>query len=349
MSQGLMLEIKHLYKDFFDTHATSDVSLTIEQGEFFALLGPSGCGKTTLLRMIAGIESPTSGEIWFDGRRVDVLAPHERQFNMVFQKYALFPHLSVIENVAFGLKVKKVPSAEIPGRVKEALDLVQMSHLSYRDVTTLSGGQQQRVALARALVNRPKVLLLDEPLSALDLKLRLQMQTELMRIQRKLNITFIFVTHDQDEAMSLSDRIAVMNRGQIEQVGKPKDIYERPNSAFVAEFIGSVNTIPQSLQFSNVPGALAAEKNPFLVRPEKLKLTRSEVPAGIQGHRFPVIIQEVIFMGPITQFIVAPASAPDIRYSAVAPNGVGNNFEAWDHGDRATAFFAAEDGYQLEP
>ena len=238
-----MLEIEFLTKSYGPVQAVREVSLSIQEGEFFSLLGPSGCGKTTLLRMLGGFEVPTSGRITYKGMRVERLAPHLRQFNTVFQRYALFPHLSVRKNVSFGLEVKRVPRAEMSRRVDEALALVRLEELGDRSVKTLSGGQSQRVALARALVNRPQVLLLDEPLSALDLKLREQMQVELLALQRRLGHTFIFVTHDQEEALTLSDRIAVMNGGRLEQVGPADEIYKRPATSFVAGFIGTINIV----------------------------------------------------------------------------------------------------------
>lgn len=238
-----MLEIRNIQKRFGSQTALENVSVTIETGEFFSLLGPSGCGKSTLLRILAGLEAPTSGEILWKGQRIDPWPARLRPFNMVFQKYALFPHLSVFENVAFGLRLKKTPGAEIESRVSEALELVNLANFSQRLPETLSGGQAQRVALARAIVNRPECILLDEPLTALDQKLREHMQTELRQLQRRLGLTFIFVTHDQEEAMLMSDRIAVMNGGRIEQVSTPRELYESPSSLFCARFIGSMNEI----------------------------------------------------------------------------------------------------------
>lgn len=233
-----MLKLVDLNKSFSSHIALRNICLEIPQGEFFSLLGPSGCGKTTLLRILAGLETLSSGEIYIEKRRVDLLPPQARPFNMVFQKYALFPHMSVFDNVAFGLKLKKVPTDEIQGRVKRVLELVNMSEYGIRSPETLSGGQQQRVAVARALVNEPKVLLLDEPLSALDQKLREHMQRELRALQKQLGLTFIYVTHDQEEAFALSDRIALMNAGQVEQVSTAAELYENPKTPFVAEFIG---------------------------------------------------------------------------------------------------------------
>src|SRR5438067_4627159 len=228
----------------FGSHAAvDDVSLEIAEGEFFSLLGPSGCGKTTTLRMVAGFELPDAGRIVLKGNDVTEVPANRRPVNMVFQQYALFPHMSVYDNVAFGLKVKRVPRSEHSERVQEMLRVVSLEGLDRRRARQLSGGQQQRVALARALVNRPAALLLDEPLGALDVKLRKQMQLELKRIQSELGTTFVYVTHDQEEALAMSDRIAVMNRGRVEQIGAPREIYERPATAFVADFIGSLNAI----------------------------------------------------------------------------------------------------------
>jgi spermidine/putrescine transport system ATP-binding protein len=237
------VRLENVTKAFKETLAVDNISLSIEEGEFFSLLGPSGCGKTTTLRMIGGFEHPTSGSIYLGDQDVSELPPYKRDVNTVFQSYALFPHLDVAENVAYGLKRKKVPAAEIVRRVEEMLDLVDLPDMSTRKITQLSGGQQQRVALARALVNKPQVLLLDEPLGALDLKLRKQMQLELKRIQSEVGITFIYVTHDQDEAMTMSDRIAVMNCGHFEQIGAPQDVYEAPATRFVAGFLGASNLL----------------------------------------------------------------------------------------------------------
>lgn len=242
------LRISHARKTFVTpekthVHAIDDVSFTIAQGEFFVMLGPSGCGKTTLLRSIAGLETLDDGEIVLGDRRIDQLAPHARPVNTVFQSYALFPHLTVADNIAFGLEMEGMSKARVRARVEEMLALVQMSEMANRKPEQLSGGQQQRVALARALAKQPQVLLLDEPLAALDLKLRRGMQSELKRLQRTTGITFVFVTHDQEEALSMGDRIAVFNDGRPEQIGTPEEIYEKPASRFVADFIGETNFI----------------------------------------------------------------------------------------------------------
>ncbi len=237
------VELQDITKRFGTVVAVDDMNLKIRDGEFFSLLGPSGCGKTTTLRMIAGFEEPTQGEIYLHGQPVATVPPYKRPVNTVFQSYALFPHLTVAQNVAFGLQMKKVPRPEIERRVYETLVLVRLPGMAERKPKQLSGGQQQRVALARALVNRPQVLLLDEPLGALDLKLRKAMQLELKHIQEEVGITFIYVTHDQEEALTMSDRIAVMNEGIVQQVGMPREIYEHPANRFVADFIGETNFI----------------------------------------------------------------------------------------------------------
>ena len=233
-----IIKIEHVSKVFDGKEVLKDVSLDIKRGEFVTILGPSGCGKTTLLRMIAGFEKSTQGQILLNGRDVTDLPPYKRPLNTVFQRYALFPHLNVYENVAFSLQIKHVKVSEMDKRVMEALKLVGMEHYSERDVTKLSGGQQQRVAIARAVVNKPQVLLLDEPLSALDMKLRKEMQLELLRMHKELGITFIFVTHDQEEALTMSDTVVVLNDGLIQQMGTPKHMYDEPINTFVADLIG---------------------------------------------------------------------------------------------------------------
>ena len=238
-----IIQIKNVSKSFGDKCVLDNVSINVKKGEFLTLLGPSGCGKTTLLRMIAGFGSPDSGEILINGSDITDMPPHERPVNTVFQRYALFPHLDVYENIAFGLKLQKVPKKEIETRVRKVLKMVSMTDYEDRDVESLSGGQQQRVAIARAIVNQPKVLLLDEPLSALDLKMRKDMQIELKEMHKKLGITFIYVTHDQEEALTLSDTIVVLDDGHIRQIGTPTDIYNEPQNAFVADFIGESNIL----------------------------------------------------------------------------------------------------------
>jgi spermidine/putrescine transport system ATP-binding protein len=311
--------------------AVERVDLTIGEGEFFSLLGPSGCGKTTTLRMIGGFEEPSEGQILLYGKDVVGVPPNHRDVNMVFQSYALFPHMSVFDNVAFGLRRKGVDSATARTRVNEMLELVQLEGKSDRRPRELSGGQQQRVALARALVNRPRALLLDEPLAALDLKLRQAMQLELKRIQREVGITFIFVTHDQNEALTMSDRLVVMNAGRIEQLGSPREIYERPRTRFVAGFIGTSNIITgtvremdgttavldtpsadESLVVADAHDANAAVGKPLhiTVRPEKI-LLGTDVPAAgrcaIRGT-----VTEVVYLGTSTQYAVRTANGTEL-------------------------------------
>ena len=246
-----MLDIRSLSKKFGSGasafHALRSIDITIEEGEFFTLLGPSGCGKTTLLRLIAGFEQPSGGQLVLDGKDIAAIPPNHRPVNTVFQSYALFPHMTVAQNVAFGLEARGTKPAEVAPRVDEILEIVQMAHLRDRKSSQMSGGQQQRVALARALAPRPRILLLDEPLSALDLKLRKQMQFELKRLQRELGLTFIFVTHDQDEALTMSDRIAVMEGGTLQQVADPRSLYDHPANRFVAGFIGEANFLPGTI------------------------------------------------------------------------------------------------------
>ena len=243
MSKNNIIDLKDIRMSFDGETVLDGIDLSIKDGEFVTLLGPSGCGKTTTLRIIAGFESPDSGDVFFEGKKINAVPPHKRSINTIFQRYALFPHLNVYENIAFGLKVKKVAKSEIPEKIDEMLKLVNLKGLEKRRIETLSGGQQQRVAIARAIINHPKVLLLDEPLSALDLKLRKDMQVELKNLQKRTGITFIFVTHDQEEALSMSDTVVVMDKGKIQQIGTPADIYNEPQNAFVADFIGESNII----------------------------------------------------------------------------------------------------------
>ena len=243
MSKENIIELKDIRMSYDGEAVLDGIDLTIKDGEFVTFLGPSGCGKTTTLRIIAGFESQDSGDVFFEGKNINAVPPHKRNINTIFQRYALFPHLNVYDNVAFGLKVKKTPRSEIHDKVLEMLELVNLKGLEKRKIDTLSGGQQQRVAIARAIINHPKVLLLDEPLSALDLKLRKDMQVELKNLQKRTGITFIFVTHDQEEALSMSDTVVVMDKGKIQQIGSPADIYNEPKNAFVADFIGESNII----------------------------------------------------------------------------------------------------------
>ena len=243
-----IIDLKHITKEYEHNVVLDDINLYIRRNEFLTLLGPSGCGKTTLLRIIGGFEECTKGEVFFEGNNIVGLPPYKRKINTVFQKYALFPHLNVEENIAFGLNIKKMPKDQVKAKVKEMLELVNLAGYEKRKIDSLSGGQQQRIAIARALVNEPEVLLLDEPLGALDLKLRKGMQQELKRIQQTVGITFIFVTHDQEEALSMSDTIAVMNGGKIQQIGSPVDIYNEPKNAFVADFIGESNILEGTMK-----------------------------------------------------------------------------------------------------
>lgn len=247
MENNKLIDLKNITKRYGDNVVLDDLSLYIRENEFLTLLGPSGCGKTTTLRIIGGFETPDSGKVIFDGKEITNLAPNQRQLNTVFQKYALFPHMTIAENIAFGLKIKKKSKAYIDDKIKYALKLVNLDGFGSRMPDSLSGGQQQRIAIARAIVNEPKVLLLDEPLGALDLKLRQDMQYELIRLKNELGITFVFVTHDQEEALTMSDTIVVMNQGYIQQVGSPENIYNEPQNAFVADFIGESNIIPGTM------------------------------------------------------------------------------------------------------
>jgi len=286
-------------KRFGEVEAVAGVDLEVHAGEFFSLLGPSGSGKTTCLRLIAGFETPTGGRVLLHGRDVTGLPPYERDVNTVFQDYALFPHMSVAGNVAYGLLVKKVAKAERNRRVAEALRLVRLDGFGGRRPAELSGGQRQRVALARALVNRPSVLLLDEPLGALDRKLREEMQRELKAIQHEVGITFVFVTHDQDEALTMSDRIAVFNQGRIEQVATPAALYERPASAFVAGFVGTSNLLG-----GQAARAITGRDGTFTVRPEKIRMVEREVAAGPGQCSATGVVSDVAYLGSQTRFVV---------------------------------------------
>jgi spermidine/putrescine transport system ATP-binding protein len=309
-------------KRFGAVEAVRDVSIDIREGEFFSLLGPSGCGKTTTLRMIGGFEQPDEGQILLRGADVTFTPPNRRNVNMVFQHYALFPHMSVGDNIAFGMRLKKVGKGEQRDRVREMLRVVSLEGLEKRKPAQLSGGQQQRIAVARALVNRPAALLLDEPLGALDVKLRKQMQLELKRIQSELGTTFVYVTHDQEEALAMSDRIGVMNKGVVEQIGSPREIYEHPTTAFCADFIGSLNALEfrvdevaadqlvsrisptERLVVSAANGHLQGESLKLAVRPERVRVDLAERPAPDDGSRLEGVVAEVVFLGSLTQFHV---------------------------------------------
>ncbi|MGL4912069.1 MAG: spermidine/putrescine ABC transporter ATP-binding protein [Romboutsia sp.] len=298
-----IIELRNLCKQYDDLKVLDNLSLDIKKNEFLTLLGPSGCGKTTTLKIIAGFEYADEGKVLFEGKDINDIPPYQRPVNTVFQKYALFPHMNVYENIAFGLKIKKLPKDEIDKKVREMLKLVALEGKEKRSVDSLSGGQQQRIAIARALVNEPKVLLLDEPLGALDLKLRQEMQLELKRMQQKLGITFIFVTHDQEEALSMSDTIIVMNKGQIQQMGTPEDIYNEPKNSFVARFIGESNIFDgimledYKVTFCNVAfdcvdkGFSKNENIEVVIRPEDIKMVKPE-DAMLKG-----IVTSTVFKG----------------------------------------------------
>jgi spermidine/putrescine transport system ATP-binding protein len=327
------VELDDVTKRFGEVVAVDDISLALTAGEFFTLLGPSGCGKTTTLRMVAGFEEPSDGQIRIDGSDVADLPPHRRPTNTVFQSYALFPHLSVEDNVAFGLRRQSVDRSEIAKRVAAELVRVGLRDESNRRPAQLSGGQQQRVALARALVNLPKVLLLDEPLGALDLKLRKGLQLELKRIQREVGITFVYVTHDQEEALTMSDRIAVMNHGKVEQVGVPEDVYERPTTTFVAGFIGVSNLMPATVTGA---GEVQLEQGPLIraatdglstgdhcyavVRPEKLWIERlGDIGTSANGRpSVEGIVESSVFLGTSTQVVVDIGNG--VRMTVLCPN-----------------------------
>jgi spermidine/putrescine transport system ATP-binding protein len=327
------VELRGVTKRFDDLVAVDDLDLSLESGEFFTLLGPSGCGKTTTLRMIAGFERPSEGEIRIEGSDVATLPPHRRPTNTVFQSYALFPHLSVEDNVAFGLRRKRVSKEEAARRTRTELERVGLAAEAKRRPAQLSGGQQQRVALARALVNLPKVLLLDEPLGALDLKLRKGLQIELKRIQRDVGITFVYVTHDQEEALTMSDRIAVMNRGRIEQIGVPEDVYERPATTFVAGFIGVSNLMPATVTGrgevhldqgpalrADTDGLGDGDRCHAVVRPEKLQVDLVEAgAAGLDGRpRIEGVVESSLYLGTSTQIVVDLGDG--VRMTVLVPN-----------------------------
>ncbi|HLE51838.1 MAG TPA: ABC transporter ATP-binding protein [Anaerolineales bacterium] len=293
------VRFSNVSRHFGEVRAVDEVNLDILDGEFFTMLGPSGSGKTTCLRLIAGFDRPTAGSILLHGQDVSRLPPYERDVNTVFQDYALFPHMTVMENVAYGLMIKKLPKAEREARSGEMLELVRLTGMGQRRPSQLSGGQRQRVALARALVNHPRVLLLDEPLGALDLKLRQQMQIELKSIQQRVGITFIYVTHDQEEALTMSDRLAVFNQGKIEQVGSPAEIYEHPETPFVAGFVGVSNLVSGALA-----EAITGYPQTFSIRPEKIHLAAAgagvpEDMYAIDGH-----VREVVYLGLYTRYLV---------------------------------------------
>jgi len=293
------VRLESVEKHYGDVVAVAGIDLEVRDGEFFSMLGPSGSGKTTTLRMIAGFELPTAGRILLHGADVTAIPPFDRDVNTVFQDYALFPHMTVGDNVAYGLVVRKVPKSERVSRVTEALRMVRLDGYEKRKPSQLSGGQRQRVALARALVNRPRVLLLDEPLGALDLKLREEMQIELKAIQQAVGITFIYVTHDQEEALTMSDRLAVFNQGRIEQVGAPAEVYERPVTRFVAGFVGTSNLLR-----GEAAERILGSAGTFTIRPEKIRLAAPDATVGPDETSATGVVRGVVYLGPDTRYVV---------------------------------------------
>jgi spermidine/putrescine transport system ATP-binding protein len=351
-------------KKFGDQVAVDHINLEVRDGEFFSLLGPSGCGKTTTLRMIGGFEEPTSGLIELQGQDVTWLPPFKRNVNTVFQNYALFPHLTIVENVAFGLRRKGVKGSEITSRVSDMLKLVELPGYEKRKPNQISGGQAQRIALARALINRPAVLLLDEPLGALDLKLRKQMQVELKRIQQEVGITFIYVTHDQEEAMTMSDRIAVMNKGHYEQLGDPESLYERPTTRFVAGFLGVSNLLPATVTardgaYANVrlvddssirvPSALVDgnARVSIGVRPEKIRLSETTTD-GPSGHnRLTGVVRDASYLGVSTQYLVESRGGTLTVYEQNVERAT--KAELWARGDEVQMTWSPDHSFVVPP
>jgi putrescine transport system ATP-binding protein len=363
-----LLRIDAVVKKFGGFTAVDHLSLDIRAGEFFALLGPSGCGKTTLLRMLAGFETPDAGKILLNGKDIAQVLPHQRPVNMMFQNYALFPHLSVRDNIAFGLKRASMPRPEIETRVAEMVALVKLEGLEKRKPDQLSGGQKQRVALARSLARRPQVLLLDEPLAALDKKLRESTQTELMELQRRLRMTFIIVTHDQEEAMTVADRIGVMDSGRLEQVATPRQLYEAPNSRWIAEFVGDINILEGQIESRDehrltiatrdAGTIIAAEpRQPptktticVAIRPEKVKLSRrgpvSEAGQVSTMNRLEGVVTEVNYLGGVTTYKVKLDSGAVLRASMA--NTARLDMDAYNASQRVTAWFTPDDCVVLE-
>ena len=364
--KGSDVVIEHVRKSFGDFKALDDVSIGIKKGEFFSLLGPSGCGKTTLLRILAGFESPESGAVLLDGRDVLSLPPDGRHVNTVFQNYALFPHLSVFENVAFSMRLKKAPESEIRAKVADYLQLVELQAHAKKKPSQLSGGQKQRVAIARALINEPSVLLLDEPLSALDAKLRQHMLIELDSIHDKIGITFIYVTHDQQEALSVSDRIAVMNAGEVLQIGTPQEIYEAPATDFVAKFIGETNlyeadvvsvsgeTVELSVEGFGIIKVTATEPPPvgsrvsWTIRPEKIRIGLEEPRSSRNGiNAVSGVVDEPIYSGFQSKFYVRTPSGQVLKVIKQHADWSDEGPEiAWK--DSVWLSFSAEDAYLVE-
>jgi spermidine/putrescine transport system ATP-binding protein len=331
--RDLIIDIRNVTKTFGETEALRDIDLQVPKGDFLTLLGPSGCGKTTLLRLIAGFEAPTTGEVTINGRNMAGLPPEKRPVNTVFQSYALFPHMSVFDNVAFGPRIQGLPRREVERRVHESLEMVNLADLAQRRPDQLSGGQQQRVAIARAIVNKPLVLLLDEPLNALDYKLRKAMQIELKQYQRQLGITFVFVTHDQDEALSMSHRVVVMNEGRIEQIGTPREIYETPRNHFVARFVGEINILegtvvhreanrlrvdlegrPLEFTLTSRDDLRGGDSVDVLVRPEDLRVWRADE-LDSDAPVYAARVREVIYKGTTVDLVLRLASGKQLAAS----------------------------------
>jgi spermidine/putrescine transport system ATP-binding protein len=367
-SDGPLLYLEGVSKSFGGVTVLSQISLDIRRAEFMTFLGPSGCGKTTTLRIIAGFETPETGRVVLAGSDITALAPYRRDVHTVFQHYALFPHYTVFENVAFGLRIRKTPEAEVDKRVREALALVKLGGFENRRTTQLSGGQMQRIALARALVGRPSLLLLDEPLGALDLKLRKEMQLELKALQRRLGITFVYVTHDQEEAMTMSDRIAVFNHGRIEQLGAPAEIYERPKTSFVADFIGAANILTASVLESrggrlrlkledSIEFELLTEQTPapeagscikIAIRPERIAVHyHGHGPAPEGSVRFPAVLSENVYLGNASQIYLKPFG--DAGKTLLAVSMDAQHRAGRTPGSQAWAEVRAQDILLLEP
>jgi len=354
LSDAIAIELRDVVKTFGEVAAVDHVSLQIRDGEFFSMLGPSGCGKTTTLRLIAGFEFPTNGQILIHGRDMSRIPAHRRPVNTVFQSYALFPHMSVAQNIAFGLEMKRVPKGQIGPRVAEALEQVRLAGFAERRPRQMSGGQQQRVALARALVNQPEVLLLDEPLGALDQKLRKELQLELKALQRRVGITFIFVTHDQEEALTMSDRIAVMSQGKVLQMGTPTEIYERPTCRFVADFIGETNFIdgevrevsegyamletPEGLRlrgFAPRPPAVGSTAT-LSIRPEKARLVAPGAEQAPQTPALPVRVEQVNYIGSDTRITVRVGERRTVDVWEQNSRSTLDRDAFWQPGEQAT-------------
>ncbi|GGP27715.1 ABC transporter ATP-binding protein [Silvimonas amylolytica] len=358
-----LLEIRDVVKRFGDFTAVNHVSLSVEAGEFFTLLGPSGCGKTTLLRMLAGFEEPDEGQLLLDGQPLNGVPPEKRPVHTVFQSYALFPHMTVEHNVAFPLKMAKVPAEQIKARVAEVLEDVRLTQFARRFPHELSGGQRQRVAIARALVNRPRVLLLDEPLSALDAKLREQMQLELINLQKEVGITFIYVTHDQGEALALSHRIAVMSQGKVEQLDAPENIYSYPKSRFVADFIGQCNLLDATIteiaadrmkveiagvgiaEVLPVAGAAVGQQGTLTLRPEKIKLGAT-LPADVPDEiHFKGKVHDCLYLGDVTVYIVELENGT--RIETMLPNAAPGRARFFDDNDQVELAWRFDAGHFL--